>query len=183
MRPRAARGHRDQRRAAARPPAGDRRGGAGDASAARRRRRASPRGSRRARCRPCCRPSPPGTPARRPSSPTPIHSRWVTSWPNTLFASTVSNTRPPAMTVWTSEIGASESAADVQAPRRHRHRHAERVGARAEQPQRRAERPPPLDVGRLDRAAVLQQEAEQRRDRRRERQHQAELDGEGHGKS
>src|SRR3954462_570166 len=36
-----------------------------------------------------------------------IHSRLVTSKPNTRSAITVSSTRPPAITDWTSEIGAS----------------------------------------------------------------------------
>src|SRR2546423_8861077 len=39
---------------------------------------------------------------------------------------------------------------------------------------------PPLDVGRLDRAAMLQQEADQRGDRGRNREHESELDREGH---
>jgi hypothetical protein len=42
---------------------------------------------------------------------TPIHSRCVTSWPKARLASTVSSTSPPAITVWTSEIGASDRAA------------------------------------------------------------------------
>src|SRR4051794_306244 len=41
---------------------------------------------------------------------TPIHSRRVTSWPKRRSAATVSRTSPPAITVCTSEIGASDSA-------------------------------------------------------------------------
>ena len=43
-------------------------------------------------------------------SATPIHSRRLTSWPKTRSASTVTSTRPPAITDCTSEIGASASA-------------------------------------------------------------------------
>ena len=42
---------------------------------------------------------------------TPIHSRRVTAKPKIRSATTVRNTRPPAITDWTSEIGARESAA------------------------------------------------------------------------
>ena len=44
-------------------------------------------------------------------SATPIHSRRVTAIPNRRSATTVSKTRPPAITDCTSEIGASASAA------------------------------------------------------------------------
>ena len=44
-------------------------------------------------------------------SATPIHSRRVTVKPNSRSATTVSSTSPPAITDWTSEIGASASAA------------------------------------------------------------------------
>ncbi len=50
-------------------------------------------------------------------SATPIHSRRVTVKPNRRSATTVSSTSPPAITDCTSEIGASASAADVEAPR------------------------------------------------------------------
>ena len=45
------------------------------------------------------------------ASPTPIHSRRVTEWANSRSATTVSRTRPPAITACTIEIGASASAA------------------------------------------------------------------------
>ncbi len=58
----------------------------------------------------------PSSVAARKASPaavsaTPIHSRRVTSSPNSREPTTVTSTRPPAITDWTSEIGASASAA------------------------------------------------------------------------
>src|SRR3954470_19444328 len=47
----------------------------------------------------------------RAVSATQIHSRFVTVKPKTRSAITVSRTRPPAITDWTIEIGASDSAA------------------------------------------------------------------------
>ena len=44
-------------------------------------------------------------------SPTPIHSRRVTWWPKKRSATTVTSTSPPAITDWTTLIGASASAA------------------------------------------------------------------------
>jgi hypothetical protein len=65
-----------------------------------------------AECEP---PSPDSNVAARNARPiavsaTPIHSRRVTDSPKNLSAATVRNTRPPAMIVCTSEIGASASA-------------------------------------------------------------------------
>jgi hypothetical protein len=45
------------------------------------------------------------------ASPTPIQSRFATVRPNRRSANTVSRTSPPAITAWTIEIGASDSAA------------------------------------------------------------------------
>src|SRR3954469_19382607 len=45
------------------------------------------------------------------TSATQIHSRFVTVKPKTRSAITVRSTRPPAITDWTSEIGASDRAA------------------------------------------------------------------------
>ena len=68
----------------------------------------------------------------------------------------------PAIVAWTSEIGASARAPTWSAPARHRDQDAERVPARAEQHQRAPDRPAPVDVGPLDRAAVLVEEADDR---------------------
>ena len=128
----------------------------------------------RSRCGPrrrCRRASRRGTPGPAAVSATPIHSRRVTEKPNSRSATTVSSTSPPAITDWTSEIGASASAATWKPH--------EPVATRIPSVYQRernsaselAHRPPPLDRRRLDRAAVLVEEADDRRERAREREH------------
>jgi len=72
---------------------------------------------------------------------------------------------------------------DVEAPRRRRHHAAEQVDGLAEQVDRRAQRVAHVDVGRLHRAAMLEQEADDRHARRDDRHDDAELDGERHGRT
>ena len=71
---------------------------------------------------------------------------------------------------------------DVEAPAGHRDQHAHRVGARAEQHQRAPDRPAPVDVRAVDRAAVLVEEADDRRQRRGDGEQQADLDAQRHGR-
>ena len=113
-------------------------------------------------------------------SATPIHSRRRTSNPNSRSATTVSSTRPPAITACTSVIGASASAATWRThaavattiPRVHQRLENSATvlltGARS------------VDRRRRDRPPVLEEEAEDRHERGGEREQEAELDGERH---
>ena len=113
-------------------------------------------------------------------SATPIHSRRVTVKPNSRSATTVSSTRPPAITDWTSEIGASASAAtwkphEPMATAIPSVYQGERNSASEVRIGRRG-----LDRGRLDRAAVLVEEPDDRGEGRQEGHDQAHLDPEAH---
>ena len=66
----------------------------------------------------------------------------------------------------------------MEAPRPHRDQDPQRVGARAKQRQRGPHRAAQADRRRLDRAAVLVEEADDRRERGRDGKQQADLDGE-----
>ena len=93
-------------------------------------------------------------------------------------AVTVSSTRPPAITDCTSEIGASESAPTWK-PQRHQSRSGSRACTSASETA-----PATCAPGgaaprrRLDRATVLVEEADDRRERGRDREQQADLDRE-----
>ena len=97
--------------------------------------------------------------------------------PKSRSARIVTSTSPPAMIDWTSEIGASDSAATCRPHERHRHGEAERVPGRLEQRPRAAQRARPLDRRRRHRALVLPQEAQDGRDGGRDGEAQPECDG------
>ena len=110
--------------------------------------------------------------------PIPIHWRRPSSKPKKRSASTARKTRPPASTAWPIEIGASVSAADVQRERHRRHAPADAPPLRPEQIDGAAQRMAHVDVGRGDRALVLEQEREVRAQRGEQRTEQADADAE-----
>ena len=113
--------------------------------------------------------------------PTPIHSRRPSSKPKQRSASTARKTRPPEITAWTSEIGASASAATcstqaTSATAKPIAHHLERKSARGAR-----ERVAHVDVRGRDGTPVLPEEGEVRRECACEREQKSDLYGHGGG--
>ena len=108
-------------------------------------------------------------------SHSPSHCRRPTRKPNRRSAMTAINTTPPASATWTTDIGASVSAATCRPQRRRRDDHPQREPLRGEQLAARAQRVAHADPRHLPRAAVLVEEAEVRHEGAGEREEYAEI--------